>query len=221
MHEQSLPKLPAESYIDAVVNPAIDHWSRLRCGSYTAEWVAKAIGIQQPSANRLLRGPVWFDVFRPVFPGDMRRLFKSHGMSSIEVLLGELSDEERLNWIKSEVAIEKRSPVLLIRTKTLHWIAIGGYDDLKRVFYIYDSMAGENSLRPDLPIGNAQLGYDELLKMWRGRWFFKYVAITVTNVQVRDLKKEKIEAILAAYARGELIQKLPGIDTEPTSAKES
>lgn len=210
--------LPAEAYIDAVSNPAIDHWSHMRCGSYTAEWVAKAVGIKKSSANKLLRGPVWFDIFRPMFPGDMRRLFSSHGMTSIEVVLTELSDAEKLQWIKGEIAIKKRPPVILTRTKTLHWIAIGGYDDLKRVFYIYDSMIGDSSLQPEFPIGNAQISYDKLLDIWRGRWFLKYIAITITSVNVRDLKKEKIEAVLEAYARGDLVHRLQA--KEPNSATE-
>lgn len=204
--ENSSP-LPEASCIEAVSNPAIDHWSHIRCGSYTSEWVAQAVGIKAAPSNRILRGPIWFDLFRPVTPGDMRRLFKARGMETIEIRLAGLSDEERLHWIKNEIATKKRPPVILTRAKTLHWLAVGGYDDRKKIFYIYDSRVGADSFNINLPIGNVEMAYDEVLKTWQGRFGMNYVAIVVTNVQVRDLKKEKVEAILKAYARGDLVDK--------------
>ena len=200
-------KLPAESYIDAVSNLIIDHWSSIRCGSYTSEWVAKAVGIKVPSSNRLLWGPMWFDLFRPVAPSDMRKLFKTRGMETVEMHFDEVSDEDRLFWIKNEIAINKRPPVLLIRARSLHWLAIGGYSDLKRMFYVYDSWIGTESFNINFPIGNAEMSYDQLLDEWKGRWFFQYVAIVVTNVQVRDLRQEKVQYVLDAYARGDLVDK--------------
>ena len=216
MSPESALKLPAESYIDAVVNPMIDHWSHLRCGSYTSEWVARAVGIKPISSNRLLPGPVWFDLFRPVTPYDMRQLFKAKGMNTEEISVANFSDEEKLAWIKREIATHKRPPVLLIRTKLLHWIAIGGYSDLERIFYTYDPNIGSSSLNTGQPIGNSHIGYDELISVWRGRFMFRYIALVVTHVGVRDLKKEKIEAILEAYARGELVHR----DVSVNSARE-
>lgn len=207
MTSETPSPLPEASCIEAVTNPAIDHWSHIRCGSYTSEWVAQAVGIKAAPANRILRGPMWFDLFRPVTPGDMRKLFKTRGMTTIEMRLGGLTNEERLLWIKNEIVTKKRPPVILTRAKTLHWLAIGGYDDRKKVFYVYDSRVGEDSFNMSLPIGNRQMSYDEVVESWRGRFHMNYVAIVVTNVQVRDLKKEKVEEILKAYARGDLVDK--------------
>ncbi len=175
--------LPHEAYVKLVSNPLIKHWSHIRCGSYTSEWIAKAIGLHPPEANKLLWGPVWFDIFRPVLPSDMRKLFKFRGMTSVEVRLAELSHKEKLDWIKREVAIKKIPPALLIRTKTLHWIAIGGYNDKKKIFYVYDARFGADSLNSKLPIGNNTFTYSELLDLWSGRWFLKYIAIVVTSVR--------------------------------------
>ncbi|MDD2766507.1 MAG: hypothetical protein PHH40_01925 [Candidatus Moranbacteria bacterium] len=209
MKSEARELLPAEAYVDLVSNPLIDHWSHIRCGSYTAEWVAKAVGVRSLSSNKLLRGPVWFDLFRPVFPRDMKELFKAHNMTTLEIRLDAITNEERLEWIRTEIALKKRPPVLLIRANTLHWIAVGGYSDVKKVFYIYDSRIGSDSFDNRLPIGNMEMPYDVLLQEWSGRWFLRYVALIITNVQVRDLKKEKISSILESYARGELIQKVP------------
>lgn len=180
---ESEDSLPKEAYIKAVNVPLITHWSKIRCGSYTAEWIARVVGVKPPSANSVLRGPVWFDVFRPVVPFDMRELFRFNGLTTIEVILNELTDREKIEWIKTQIVTTHRPPALLIQTKMLHWIAIAGYDDAKQIFYVYDSRFGKDSMNPELPIGNFTFTYEELLHRWRGRWWMRYVAILVTTVR--------------------------------------
>lgn len=206
--------LPPVAYIETVFNPTIDHWSHFRCGSYTAEWVAQAVGIETVPSNLLLPGPVWFDLFRPISPSDMRKLFKAKGMVTVELRLNELSDEEKINWLKSEISRFSRPPVLLIKTATLHWIAVGGYDDNKRIFYIYDARVATGSLDSNLPIGNAFIHYDKLISLWRGRFYWNFIAIYITNVKARDIRKEKVKKILEAYARGELVHSNPEIESK-------
>jgi hypothetical protein len=214
LHNSLEKELPAAACIDTVFNPVIDHWSHFRCGSYTSEWVAQAVGIETVPSNLLLPGPVWFDIFRPITPSDMRKLFKAKGMISIEMRLNELSDADKIAWIKTEIAVYSRPPVLLIRTATLHWLAVGGYDDDKKTFYIYDSRVVRGSVDSTLPIGNAVMSFDELLTVWRGRFFWNFVAITITNVQARDIKKEKMKKILEAYARGELVHRSSEVESK-------
>ena len=204
--------LPGRSCIDPVFLPEIEHWSSFRCGSYTADWVAKAIGIAHPPANLLLIGPIWFDLFRPITPRDMMELFKARGMNTVQIFLSKLSDAERLRWLKYQIAVRRRPPVLLIRTTTLHWLAVGGYDDDKEVFYVYDPNVGRVSTDLDLPIGNCMYRYDKLLRVWRGRWWLRYRSILVTEVSPRDLSNEKKELVLNAYARGELVHQNPMIE---------
>lgn len=198
-------KFPQKGFIDPVMNPLIDHWSHFRCGSYTSEWVSRAVGIVNTPSNFLLRGPVWFDLFRPIVPSDMRKLFRAKGMTTIELNLSELGLDEKLNWIRNEIITKRRPPVLLIRTATLHWIAVGGYDDAQRLFYIYDARIGSDSYDPDLPIGNATISYNELLFLWSGRFIWHYVAIVVTHVTVHDDGKNKTEKLLEAFSNGDFV----------------
>jgi len=199
--------LPSEGYIHPVINPAIEHWSHFRCGSYTAEWVSRAVGIENTPSNFLLSGPVWFDLFRPIIPRDMRKLFKAKGMTTIEMHLSEFTLEEKLNWLKNEIVNLKRPPVVLIRTATLHWIAVGGYDDKKKLFYIYDSRIGVDSFGTVLPIGNSTMTYADMLFLWSGRMFWRYVAIVVTSINIRDQRKEKANELLESFTRREPLHK--------------
>ena len=155
--------------------------SKIRCGSYTTEWVARAVGTHPISSNRILPGPVWFDMFRPILPSKMRFLFKLRGLNSVEVDVSKFTDTEKIDWIKREISLKRKPPALLIRTRTMHWIAIGGYDDERRIFYTYNPLYGSYSTSPDFPIGNSSIGYDELIKVWSGRFWLKYRAVVINT----------------------------------------
>lgn len=188
--------LPVRGIIDPIFPPHIEHWSHIRCGSYTSEWISKVIGIDEIPSNNLLFGPVWFDLFRPISPGDIRRLFKTKGMTTVEMRLDQFSHEEKLNWIRNEIVTFKRPPVILIRTpRLLHWIAIGGYDDNQRLFYFYDARIGKDSLETNLPIGNAVMTYEEILFWWSGRFSWNYVAIVVSKIN-KGIQKDAAPAEL-------------------------
>jgi len=139
----------------------------------------------------------------------MKMIFKNHGIDTIEFRMDTLLDKERLQWIRKRIAIDQTPPVLLIREKTLHWIAIGGYDDTKEMFYIYDSLSGKDSFNKSVPIGNAQISYDALLRKWNGRWSFRYVALVVSHVEKEDSQKERSESIIESFVQGKLAQIIP------------
>lgn len=174
-------ELPAAAYIKLKDVPVVHHLSKIRCGSYTTEWIARAIGLHPIPANDLLHGPIWFDMFRPIVPSDMMKLFRFRGMECEEVDLNAFTDDQRLEWVKRQVAVIRKPPAILIKTKILHWIAVGGYDDKAKVFFIYDSRYGNSSIDPAFPIGNNSIPYDTFLKVWKGRWWLKYKAIVITT----------------------------------------
>ncbi len=182
MESQLEVNLPIRSNISLKDVPLVRHnVSKTRCGYYTCEWIARAIGMHPVPSNDILKGRVWMDLFRPIFPRDMMALFKFRGMQSMEINLSRMTDDEKITWIKKEVALKRKPPALLIRAKPVHWIAVAGYDDERQVFYVYDSIYGDSSNNPFLPIGNASIGYNELIQKWRGRYWLKYKAIVITT----------------------------------------
>jgi hypothetical protein len=177
--------IPRREYISLRDIPTVIHISKIRCGSYTTEWIARAMGLHPIPSNEIIRGPIWYDIFRPIFPSDMRLLFKRRGMESTEINLSKLNNQQRIDWIRGEIALKRKPPALLIRTRLLHWIAVGGYDDDRRLFYVYNSLHGSSSANAGLPIGNSVLGYDELVQLWRGRWWLNYRAIIVNASSIK------------------------------------
>lgn len=203
MHDWQSELLPGKGILRPVLNPIIEHWSHLRCGSYTAEWVSLVLGIQNTPSNFLLKGPIWFDVFRPIVPSDMQKICMSKGMSTIQINLKDKTREERLTWIKEQLANKKTPPILLVRTKALHWIAIGGYNDASRVFYIYDPNIGNDSTSEKLPIGNSYILYDDLMFIWKGRWKFQYRVLLVTDINTRMSHTDRIDDMFEAVAQNQ------------------
>lgn len=67
-----------------------------------------------------------------------------------------------------------------------HWITLWGYDDKKKVFYVYDS-AASRKLYDDVPIGNKKRSYKQILRDWKGAdlakfiWNWEYFYIEVKN----------------------------------------
>lgn len=47
-----------------------------------------------------------------------------------------------------------------------HWITLWGYDDIKQVFYVYDSATLKDDYDRNIPIGNKTRTYSEILRDW-------------------------------------------------------
>ena len=68
-----------------------------------------------------------------------------------------------------------------------HWVSLWGFDDKKKVFYLYDSAVPLKEWKKNLPIGNVIRSYDNVLRDWElgGRFGFgigKYKYIVVKNI---------------------------------------
>ena len=179
-------KIPRQAFILMKETPFIQHVSHMPCGSYTSEWVARAIGLNILSANELLQGPLWHDYLRPIFPLTILKLLKMRGVEGMVVMMDQFtSPEQKIMWLKREIATEKKPVIILIKSTTLHWIVVCGYDDDDEVFYVYDPNFGDTSLNKDVTVGNKEVNYTRLLNDWKGRWNLQYTAVLVLN----DLKQ--------------------------------
>jgi hypothetical protein len=182
MSTDILLELPPQAFIIFKENPSIEHLSLIRCGAYTSEWVAKALGIDGPKTNDILQAPSWHDYFHPVFPLTILHLLKERHLESTSYKVDAyMTAEQKINWIQREIVTHKKPLLLLIKAATLHWVVITGYDDERKVFYVYDPSFSTTSLSADIAIGNMEVDYMRLLHEWSGSWIFKYIAILILN----------------------------------------
>lgn len=184
-HEED--RLPDAMIIPFVGIPFVRQISHMRCGSYTAEWISKAMGFYIKSANDVLSGPVWHDYLRVILPATILKLLKIRGIEGIVTNVDAvLSVDQKIDWLRRELYLRKKPIILLVRTNLLHWVVLAGYDDAKKVFYIYDPNYGDTSLNSDLPIGNRAYDYDRLVDLWGGKWGMRFMIVLILNEYVMN-----------------------------------
>ncbi len=122
------------------------------------------------------------------------KVLNSCGLKAKQESLKGLSEDRRLEVIKD--AIRRDTPVMLLigngyRGNGIwsvtrwwlikHWITIWGFNDEKKVFYIYDSMVPPKYYHKDIPTGNVQRTYQNVLRDLKGgpsrRQRFDYIKI--------------------------------------------
>ncbi len=196
MSTDILLELPPQAFIIFKENPYIEHLSLVRCGAYTSEWVAKALGIDGSATNDILLAPSWRDFLHPVFPLTILNLLKYRQLEGVSYRVDSyMPDDQKIDWIKREIVTHKKPLLLLTKATTLHWVVITGYDHERKVFYIYDPSFGKTSINNDIPIGNVEVDYMRLLHEWSGSWIFKYIAILIMNdpLNTHDVPNLEIE----------------------------
>lgn len=112
------------------------------------------------------------------------KIFASYGVKSKTKSAENLSDQEKLELLKS--LLSKDTPIMirvgngyykstkynpLLGKLVPHWITLWGYDDEKQIFYVYDSGMLKEHWNQNLPIGNTTRTYEEILRDWNfGKW---------------------------------------------------
>ena len=105
-----------------------------------------------------------------------------------------LLDNKKLEAIKKE--LDKNHPVILLigngyspkgkyswikQQLTSHWISIWGYNDKEKIFYVYDSFVDKNSY-DRIPVGNVKRTYEQVLRDWRGSFYFRHINFLYISV---------------------------------------
>ena len=161
------------------------------CGGYTIKAILSAYGMDDgkhpkkylPSINKSLGFTT---------PKTIQRVLKKYKIKSQIKIAHDIPYNEKLKLIKRE--IDKNNFIILLigngyskngeyswlKQKLIaHWITIWGYDDKKRVFYIYDSY---NHKKEIVPIGNVKRDYLQLLRDWKGAAYTNsYLYITISK----------------------------------------
>ena len=111
------------------------------------------------------------------------KIFASYGITSETQSAENLSDREGVELLKT--LLSRDTPTMIrigngylgdgynpvIGRLTPHWITLWGYDDSKKIFYVYDSALAIKYWDKTLLTGNTTRTYQEILRDWNfGRW---------------------------------------------------
>lgn len=145
----------------------------MACGYYVAQFLLRysektTWPVEPKSILSILLRLDW------TFPSKLERMLLEHGQEA--GIKHFQNGVEGLAWIRRELA-EKRPVALFVRAKPLHWIVVAGYHQGLDEFYVYDSRIGKRSSVPDLEIGNRLMSPAEVLDIWRGVPFFRWIGV--------------------------------------------
>lgn len=157
------------------------------CGAFSIKAILSALGKDNNEDPKdyhanFFNHLVGFSMGKSYWPN----IFKKNGLDAEIKTAKSLSNSEKISCLRSLLA--QNLPVMIrigngyFRSKTYnpiigklmtHWITLWGYDDMKKVFYIYDSGLSEDQFDKGVPIGNTKRTYDEILRDWNfGFWQF-------------------------------------------------
>ena len=149
------------------------HPNPMACGYYVARFI---LMLRSCTSWPKEPGSVLTSLLHPTFPAKLQRMLRSNGLES-EICHFQ-NGNDGLAWIRRELA-EKRPVALFVRAKPLHWIVVAGHHEGLDEFYVYDSRIGKGSSVPDLEIGNRLMSPAEVLDIWRGVPFFRWIGVGV------------------------------------------
>lgn len=156
----------------------------LTCGEANARSVIDSFGVayQTPSRTR-----IWVKLFGHSLLTDLRLLMEAHGLAAPVRHAGRLNRDLKVRVPKSHV--DAGNPVVVAignghlrrgryvwwaRLLLGHYLTVYGYDDARRVFYVYDSYLRGRPPAP-LPAGNETRSYAEMLRDWKGPIYYRLI----------------------------------------------
>lgn len=106
------------------------------------------------------------------------KIFTSYGIKSQTQSAENLPDPEKIELLKT--LLSKDTPVMvrigngylghgynpILGMLVPHWITLWGYDDSKKIFYVYDSGLPIKYWDKFLPVGNTTRTFNQIIRDW-------------------------------------------------------
>jgi hypothetical protein len=165
------------------------------CGAYAVKAVLNLYGVDKDLPPRKYLSSLGKIFFGFMWPSTIRRVLQKKQFSA--PILRAKKEKRKLLVLKKHLA--SGHPVIVLinnpfspmrkiklvkKYYALHWVTLLGYDDEKRVFYIYDSLTHKSKHEKGLPVGNVSMSYEDFLTYWKGRFIsslVNYLYIPVTK----------------------------------------
>lgn len=167
------------------------------CGVYTVKGIMSALG------RDIYNDPREYHVTRigrlsgSLLPGGLVKILLQYNLHPSIKCAQHLKVDEKIDLLKEEllrgfpviVAIgngyKKDGSYSWLKAKIVgHWISLWGYNDLKKIFYAYDSSVPKTLHDKTLSVGNVKRTYSEFIRDWYGSfymWKRRYLYITICN----------------------------------------
>lgn len=170
---------------------------RTHCGMYALKGILNAYGLDDNKNPEDYHPNLIGKITGATLPWTFPRILSKYGLKA-EVRFAN-SEEEKTDLLKS--FLQKNHPIILLvgngydrnghyssfKAKfSWHWITLWGFDNLEKIFYVYDSAVSKGKYDLDIPTGNKKRKYSEVIRDWKAGMmpfgFWRYLYIPVTKV---------------------------------------
>ena len=155
-----------------------------QCGAYSVKAILSAYGKDSKNDPRdylpnFLAKYTGINLWPALWP----KVLNSYGVPAERSSAKNLSDVQRLELLKKSIDDDK---IVMLRIGNGfsksgnynafvaffmgHWITLWGYDNEKKIFYVYDSYVALSKHNKVIPIGNITRTFTEVIRDW-GRGF--------------------------------------------------
>jgi hypothetical protein len=167
----------------------------LTCGEFNARALIDAYGIEftpDPSPRLRVR------MFGMSFLSDLAATLVRHDLDAEVRTAAGLHEESQLALLRGH--IDSHEPIILAignghlsrdrdsavaRNLIGHFVTVYGYDAEREVFFVYDPYLEGDPPVP-LPIGNVVRTADEILRDWRGPFYYRWIGMDHAYISVSD-----------------------------------
>lgn len=143
------------------------------CGPFNVAAVIRALTGREISSKKLAETIGWRLPNKYTLPWGIEDQLKSNGINIEIPNIGPLDNNEKLNFLKERLSLNRTIIILGEQDGYQHYITILGFDSSLDEFYIYNSLheKGEEGLTKDengsLP-GNVIMNSEDIINFWTG-----------------------------------------------------
>lgn len=164
------------------------------CGAFSVKGILSAYG-KDDKTHPFQYYPLSIIGFGST-PSRWVKILRAYGLDAKLHSSRQMSDEQKLNTLKS--LLRNDTPVMLfigngyrgngiwskIRWQLIsHWITLWGFNEEKGIFYIYDSAVPLRYHDKNIPTGNVERTYRQVMHDWGGGepWWWRYTYIAILD----------------------------------------
>ncbi|PIQ78169.1 hypothetical protein COV82_01580 [Candidatus Peregrinibacteria bacterium CG11_big_fil_rev_8_21_14_0_20_46_8] len=161
------------------------------CGPFNVAAVVRALKKEDADSKYFAQEIGWRLPNNYTLPWGLEKQLKKNGISIKTPNLKNLSDQEKIHFLRKELSQGNSAILLIQKDEFLHYLTILGFDSAANEFYAYDSLHEKNTANPSLTrddnaelTGNVTINSEEILTLWGGGGvliFYRWYAIFASS----------------------------------------
>jgi hypothetical protein len=169
----------------------------IHCGAYSVKAILSAYGKDDRKNPKDYEVGFWAKHTAIADATQWLKVLRSYGLNATRSTSKNLTSDKQIKLFES--VIDRDTPVMVrigngylksgryskfVAIFGGHWVTLWGYNNLEKVFYVYDSYVPLGRHDKNIPVGNVKRTYQQILRdIGKGfplRWRYHYIALDVS-----------------------------------------